>query len=93
MNLAVAQGAGLILRRLVVYRPAGANRREGVALQAEHIHDADFQQSGIGGTVRRVAASAALGLYRHVLVDERALLVDVALVTNGISAGETSQLF
>ncbi len=93
MNLAVAEGAGLILRRLVVYRPAGANRREGVALQAEHVHDADFQQPGIGGTVGGVATGAALGLHRHVLVDERSLLVDVALVTNGIPARQTPHLF
>ncbi len=92
MNLAVAHGAGLIFRRLVVHRAAGANRREGVALQAEHVHDADFQQPGIGRTVGRVATGASLGLYRHMLVNERALFIDVAFVANGIAAGETSQL-
>ena len=92
MNLAMTHGAGLILRRLVVYRAAGADRREGVALQAEHVHDADFQQPGIGRTVGRVATGASLGLYRHMLVNERALFIDVAFVANGISAGDTPQL-
>ena len=40
----------------------------------------------------RVATGAALGLYRHMLVDEGALLVDVALVANCVPARQTPQL-
>jgi len=39
-----------------------------------------------------MATGAALGLHRHVFVDERTLLVDVALVANGIAARQASQL-
>ena len=42
--------------------------------------------------MRRVATAAALGLHRYMLVDERALLVDVALVADEIAAGEGLQL-
>jgi hypothetical protein len=33
-----------------------------------------------------VATAAALGLHRRVLIDERTLFVDMALVANGVTA-------
>ena len=96
MNLVMAHGAGLILGGLIVCWPAGTAcrqlRRESVALQAEHVHRHDFQQARIRGTVRRVATAATLGFDWHVLVDEGTLLIGVALVTDGVSAGQGLQL-
>ncbi len=88
----MAHGAGLILRRLVVHWTAGPNRREGVALQAEQVDQTHFEETGISGTVWRVATAATFGLDGDMLVDERSLLVDVALVANRIAAGEGSRL-
>ena len=85
MNLVVAHGAGLVLRGLIVRRPRWPLSREGMALQAEHVHRHHFEQPRIGRTVRRVATGATFGLDRHVLVDEWPLLVDVALVTDEIA--------
>src|SRR5208282_820140 len=47
MNLAVSHGAGLILGRLVMRGPGRTHRREGVALQAEHVHWHDLQHPRI----------------------------------------------
>src|ERR1700690_3596642 len=84
MNLVVTHGAGLILRRLIVRGTAWAAGRqlgrESVALQTEHVHLAHFQEPRIGGTVRRVASGAPLGLHRHMLVNKGPLLVGMALV-------------
>src|SRR5579872_4025006 len=63
-----------------------------MALQTEHIHQAHLQEPGIGGTMRRVATGAALGFHRYMLVDERSLLVDVALVTDRIPVWQGSPL-
>jgi len=86
----VTHGAGLILRRLIVRGtdwPAGSQLgRESVALQTEHVHQAHLEQPGIGGTVGGVATAAALSLHGHVLIDERTLFVDMALVANGVTA-------
>ena len=96
MNLGVTHGAGLILRRLIMrgtdWPPSRQLGRESVALQTEHVHQAHFEEPGIGRTVGRVATAAALGLYRHMLVDERSLLVDMALVADGVAAGQGAQL-
>ena len=90
MNLRVTHGAGLILRRLIVRGtgwPARRQRgRERVALQTEHVHRHHVEQLRIGGSVGRMATGAALSLHRHMLVDERTLLIDVALVANGVAA-------
>ena len=90
MNLRVTHGAGLILRRLIVRGTAWPARRqrgrERVALQAEHIHWHHVEQLRIGGTVGRMATAAALSLHGHVLIDERTLFVDMALVTNDVTA-------
>src|SRR3984957_1122805 len=94
MNLRVTHGAGLILRRLIVRGtdwPAGSQLgRESVALQTEHVHQAHLEQPGIGGTVGGVATAAALSLHRHVLIDERTLLVDMALIANGVAARQAT---
>ena len=96
MNLAVTHGARLIFRGLIVSRPDWASRRqigiEGVALQTEHIDQADFEQPGIGRAVRRMATTASFGLYRHMLVYKRPLLVDMALVANEIPARQRADL-
>ncbi len=96
MNLRVAHGAGLILRRLIVHGPAWPASRqlagESVALQTEHIHRHHVEQLWIGGAVGRVATGAALGLHRHMFVDKGTLLIDMALVANGVAAGQAPQL-
>jgi hypothetical protein len=63
-----------------------------VALQTEHVHRHHLEQPGIGGTVGRVATAAALGFYWHMLVDEWPLLIDMALVANGVAARQAAQL-
>ena len=63
-----------------------------MALQTEHIHQAHIEQPGIGGTVGSVATGAALGLHRHMFVDEGSLLIDVALVADEIPARQSPQL-
>ena len=82
MNGRVAHGAGLILLGLVVERGNGCRTRihcEGVAFQAEQVHLATFQEPRIRGPVRRMAGHATLDLDGFVLVDERTLLVGMAL--------------
>ena len=63
-----------------------------MALQTEHVYQAHFEEPRIGGTVGRVATAAALGLHRHMLVDEGPLLVDMALVANGIPGRQGPRL-
>jgi hypothetical protein len=63
-----------------------------MALQAEHVDQTHFKEPGIGRTVGRVTTAASLGLYRHVLIDKRSLLIGVALVANRVSAGESANL-
>src|ERR1035438_1249255 len=86
MNLRVTHGAGLILGRLVVRGTAwparGQGGRESVALQTEHVHRHHVEQLRIGGSMGRMATGAALGFHRHMLVNERTLLIDVALVAD-----------
>ena len=90
MNLRVTHGAGLILGRLVVRGtdwPAGRQRgRESVALQTKHVHRHHIEQLRISGSVGRMATGTALSLHRHMFVDERTLLIDMALVANGVTA-------
>ena len=83
----MAHRAGLILGGLVVRRTLRALYREGVALQAHQVHLAHPQEARVGRTVGRMASSAAFGLDRYVLVDERPLLVDVALEADGVAIG------
>jgi hypothetical protein len=94
MNLRVTHGASLILRRLIVRGTAWAPRRqlgrESVALQTEHIHWHYVEQLRIGGPVRRMATGAALGLHRHMLVDERTLLIDVTFLADEVTTRQAS---
>ena len=92
VNLRVTHGAGLILRGLIVCWPHRPNRWEGMALQTEHVHQAHFEQPRIGGSVGRVATAAALCLHRHMLVNERPLLVDVALEADRVPARQGPHL-
>jgi hypothetical protein len=91
----VTHGAGLILRRLIVHRPdwwpshvVGKvwHCRQSMFTRLTLRSFEDWWNRGACGKL-----SAALGLHRHVLIDEGTLLVDMALVANGISAGQTSQ--
>ena len=88
----VAHGAGLIFLRLIVRGPGRSLGRESVALQAEQIDLAHAQQPRVGRTVGSVAAAAALGLHRHMLIDEGPLLVGVALVANRVATGQRPHL-
>ena len=63
-----------------------------MALQAEHVDRHHFEQPWIGRPVRRVATGATLRLHRHVLIDERSLLVDMALVAHGVATRQCPRL-
>ncbi len=88
MNLAVTHGAGLVLGGLVMNWSGGARSRVGMALQAEHVDQAHLQQSRIGRAVRGMAAAAAVGLDRGVLVYIWPLLLGVALEADSVAAGQ-----
>lgn len=57
-----------------------------VTRQAELIDGSEFQEAGIGRSVRCMASDAAFGLDRSVLIRERTLFVHVAFDTCGITA-------
>lgn len=92
MDGRVAQNAGLILLGLVVRRPQGAKRRSAVTLQTQQVDQGHAQKARIGRAVRRVATHAAFRLHWHVLVNEGALLIGVALVADGIASGSGTHL-
>jgi hypothetical protein len=92
VNLRMAHRAGLVLRRLIVDWSAWSLSGECVALQTEHVHQANLEQARIGGTVGRMTTAAAFGFHGHMLVNEGPLLVDVALVADGITAREVLDL-
>ena len=82
VDLCMAKGACLVLRRLVVERRrAGrsAEHRIRVARDAEQIYGAIPQQVLVGSPVGHMAGLAALGLDRFVLEYERTLLIGMAL--------------
>ena len=87
MNLHVTYSACLVLIRLVMKR-RGAGRREShrrrVALQAEAVHVAAYEQARIRRSVRKVARGATLSLDGRMLVNERPERIDVALGANGV---------
>ena len=88
----MAHGAGLILRGLIVGRSCGS-----LSGKLWHCRQSMFtrltrRKRGLVEPCGRVATDAALGLDRHVLIDERALLVDVALVADGIAVGQGPEL-
>jgi len=92
MDRGMAHGAGLIFLRKVVRGTNGTLCRRGVALQAQKIDLANFQEARVVGAVWSVAASAALGLYRQVFESKGSLLVGMTLVANSISAGHSPRL-
>lgn len=92
MDGCVAQGTGLIFLGLVVGRPQWAERRRAVTLQTQQVDLGYTQQARIGRAVRRVAAHAAFGLHRRVLVNEGALLLGMALVAEGIASRSGAHL-
>ena len=95
VNLGVAERACLIFLRLVVEaRNARSSTETGrrVALHAELIHVRVAQKVWIRGTVGRVAGRAALGLDRLVLVNERSLLVHMAIEADRVSGDSGAEL-
>jgi hypothetical protein len=86
MDRCVAHGARLVLSRLVMGGSYGSLNRKCVTLQAQQIHLAHAQETWISRPVGRVTTAAPFSLHRYMLINERALLVGVALDTNRISA-------
>ena len=83
----MAKRACLELGGLVVKRRSAGRIREGrrgVALQAQDINVTYFEHVRVGRAVRHVAGGAALDFDRLMFENERAVLVHVALVTNGV---------
>ena len=83
----VADGACLILRRLIMEIRCPRSVAEGgarMALQAEDIEVAGLEQVRIGRAMRRMACFAAFCLDRLVLEDEGSLLVGVAREADSI---------
>src|SRR5579863_5669962 len=74
VNARVANGAGLVLRRLVVSRPerlaGGKVRRRRVTLQADSVNVRAIQQARIRSPVGEVAGGAAFGPDHVVLIDK-----------------------
>ena len=95
MNGDVAQRACLEERRLVM-EGRGARRTTetgiGVALQAEQVDIADFQHVGVRPAMHLVARAAPVDLHSGMLVDERPLLLGVALKADGVLRGGSAHL-
>src|SRR3974377_1197149 len=95
MNGHMTERAGLILLRLVMKRRGCRWTRAGgkrMTLQAEQIHLCAFEQSRIRGPVRRVAGNTPLHLHDFVFVNERPLLISVALVARLVLSRSGAQL-
>src|SRR5438309_4757034 len=92
MNGGVAHRARLVLSGLVVRWTLRTLRGEGVALEAEQVHLAYPQETGICGAMRRVTTGAAFGFHRHVFIDERPLFVGMAFEANLVSIGKCPDL-
>ena len=83
----MAYSACLVLVRLVMKRwcaGRGEIHRWRVALQAEAVHVAAYEQARIRRSVRKVARGATLSLDGRMLVNERPERIDVALGANGV---------
>jgi len=97
MNLDVTVGAVRVLRVQVMLRTSRLVRahamRRTMTSQTELRDAARNQQPRIRRTVRCVTSDAAISLDRGVLVNERPLLVSVALDAGGVRAGGESRLF
>lgn len=91
----MAQRARLKLGGLVVKRRRSRSVAEGgrrVALQAKHVHVAEFEHVRVGRAVGHMAGGATLSFYRRVFENKGPVLVDVALEANRILAGGRAHL-
>ncbi len=88
----MAHRARLILCCLVMRRTLRPLHRERVALQAQQVHLAHSQVTGIVRSVRRVTADAPFGFHRHVFVHKRSLFLGVAFHADCISRRDRSHL-
>jgi len=96
MNLRMAKRAGLELGRLIVKRRCSGRAAESgrrMALQAQHVNVAEFQQVRIRGTVHDMARRASLGFHRSMLEYEWPLLIGVAGEADHILRGRAPDLF
>src|SRR5580765_2660092 len=73
-------------------RTSWSLNRERVALQAEQVHLAQAQVTGIVRSVRCMTTTASLGLHRYMFINKRTHLVCVALATDGIPTGQCPRL-
>ena len=89
MDGCVTHCASLVLRCLVMRRPAGPLCGERMALQAQHIHLAHTKQAWVCGTMGRVATAAPFGFHRYMLVHKWSSGIGVALGADGVSAGQS----
>lgn len=90
MYLRVADGAGLVLVRLIVerrYPRSGEVHRSRMALQAQRVDIIAGQQPRVWRSVWVVARCAALGLDHRMRVDERAGRLGMALRAYYVAAG------
>ena len=96
VDLHVTSGAIPVLLILIVRRPDWLLRAHSVIYavtrQAQLIDSAVDQQPWICRSVRHVARLATFGLNRCVLINERPLLVGVALNARGVGAGGQPRL-
>src|SRR5271165_4012535 len=94
VDCGVTQRAGLVFLRLIVESRSGrwsCIRVQRMATHAQEIHLVLLQHPRVGGAVGRMAHLAALDL-GFMLVNERPLLVGVALVTNFVLASHGAKL-
>lgn len=97
MNAGVANGARLILHRLVVRRPHRRIRRKvrrrRMALEADRVDVGAVQQPWIRSAVRGVACGTPFGLDDRVLIDKRPGRLGVTLGANRILLRRRPQAF
>ena len=88
----MAHCARLVLGGLVMGWSRGPLNGKCVTLQAQQIHLAHAQVTWIGRSVGRVTTTTALSLHRYMFIDERALLVGVALDASRVPARHSPHL-
>lgn len=94
MDSGVAQGASLILLRLIVESRCGGRSCLSVQRMAAHAQQIDLillQQSGVCGAVGRMTSHASFN-FGFVLINERALLIGVALVASLVLSNRRAEL-
>ena len=91
MNLDVTVCAIRVLRVQIVLGTSRFDRtyvmRSAVTGETKLGHAAGSQQPGIRRTVRRVTRTASFSLKRRMFVNERSLLISMALNAGGVGAG------